>query len=357
MFFCVGPISLRVSFNGGFDDHFFREKLSPATDRGQSVSVPATDILGVSRFDDPGVVNFGGSITDIGAYEFRASSLDTTPPTLTSSTPAFVHNSGTRAFDLRNISLTFSKDVNPIEAGSSLIYELRGPGENGSFDNSDDAIYQLNATYDIATRTATLTLLDSNPLPVDAYRLTLFDRPTVFLHDLAANRFDGDANGVAGGSYVRVFNIGVNVAPVLSGANPLPNINENVADASNFGMLISDLIAGQVSDTPGSLSGIAVSIASSLNGQWQYRTNNASSFQGIAPLLAGGSVLLLAADSDTRIRFVPNAFYFGTDAGLAFRAWDQADETAEGTSILPSSLLSTALSQQTANASLVPHAR
>jgi hypothetical protein len=91
------------------------------------------------------------------------------------------------------------------------------------------------------------------------------------------------------------------------------------------------------------------------NGVWEY-TLNGSLYAPIAPQVASGRVLLLSADSNTRIRFVPNANYFGTVGGLTYRAWDGADENAEGTSILPSAILTRSLSQAVATSSIAINA-
>ena len=69
-------------------------------------------------------------IVDLGAYGFRGSSLDTTPPTVTGTSPAAIAASGT-TFSFTQFQVSFSKPVNPIDADSPAAYELREAGSNG----------------------------------------------------------------------------------------------------------------------------------------------------------------------------------------------------------------------------------
>ncbi|QJW84708.1 hypothetical protein HK414_16500 [Ramlibacter terrae] len=119
-----------------------------------------------------------------------------------------------------------------------------------------------------------------------------------------------------------------NVAPVLAGSNPLPVLAEDPSLSGNTGMLVADLVAGQVTD-PAGVYGIAVVGAGSANGTG-YRRSDTAAWQAFGTVGATNSVLLLA-DSDNRVRFVPNANWNGTDTGLLFRAWDGSGGTAGGT--------------------------
>ncbi len=62
------------------------------------------------------------------------------------------------------------------------------------------------------------------------------------------------------------------------------------------------------------------------------------SFSDIQTQLAGGKVLLLSSVSAARLRFRPNPNFFGNAGGVSYVAWDQADMTAHGSSVLPGSL-------------------
>ena len=143
----------------------------------------------------------------------------------------------------------------------------------------------------------------------------------------------------------------IHVAPVLSGSNNLTAINEN--DTTNNGTLVSDLIAGQVTDTNHAESfGIAVTAVENTNGTWQYSTNGGSTWTAFGtPSVTAAR--LLAADADTRVRFVPNANWFGTVAGgLDFHAWDQTSGTAGATADVTTSGGMTAFSSATAAAAV-----
>jgi hypothetical protein len=147
-------------------------------------------------------------IVDIGAYEFRGSSLDTTPPTIAGTTPTIIQSSGATGAALTQLQVTFSERVNPIDAGAPAIYELRKAGSNG-FGSPDDVVYTLTPSYDPNGTVATLAIsgFTGGALPGGLYRLTIFSNNTASIHDLAGLLLDGDSNGTAGGNYVRVFTI------------------------------------------------------------------------------------------------------------------------------------------------------
>ena len=122
----------------------------------------------------------------------------------------------------------------------------------------------------------------------------------------------------------------MNDPPVLSGANDLRSINMN--DVTNPGTMVSALLAGRVTDQDsGALSGLAVIGADNTHGAWQYKTNSGSGWMNFGSPSAS-SARLLAADANTRVRFVPNTNWAGTvNGGLTFFAWDQTSGTAGGT--------------------------
>ena len=62
--------------------------------------------------------------------------------------------------------------------------------------------------------------------------------------------------------------------------------------------------------------------------------------------------LLLAADDDSRVRFLPNADFFGLAGGISLRSWDRSDGSLEGSFPLPDSLPTRPLSVTTLAASL-----
>ena len=296
-------------------------------------------------------------ITDMGAYEFRGDSGDATPPQVVSSNPSSIQANGVVAAPVGEVRLIFSEEINPIDARSPAAYELRGAGANGLFNDSDDILFVLQPSYSAGQNTVVLTAaaatgpLPGGSLPVGVYRVTVFAGVDAAIHDLSGNRLDGASVGVEGGNYVRTFNVIANVAPTLLGANPLTSILQNEPDASNPGTLISQLLQGQVTDPDGPSQGIAVRQATSSAGTWQYALDGVN-FLPVVPKLTAGKLLLLAADSNTRVRFQPNTGYFGTANDLVFSAWDTADELLEGTDVLPSLLAARSLSATSASASI-----
>src|SRR5439155_921365 len=107
-------------------------------------------------------------------------------------------------------------------------------------------------------------------------------------------------------------------------------INED--DTSSAGTLISSLItsggAGYITDVDaGALEGLAITAADVTNGTWQYTIDGGTTWIALGAV-SNSSARLLAADANTRIRFVPNADFNGTiAAALTFRAWDRTSGT------------------------------
>ena len=144
-----------------------------------------------------------------------------------------------------------------------------------------------------------------------------------------------------------------NTAPVLSGANDLTNIREDLTNAANVGTLVSALIAGQVTDADGgALTGIAVTGVVNTNGTWQYSTNGGGSWTAFGSPGAA-TARLLAANASTYVRFVPSGDYNGTVSnGITFRAWDRTSGTAGSTADVSTNGGTTAFSTATASASV-----
>ena len=124
-----------------------------------------------------------------------------------------------------------------------------------------------------------------------------------------------------------------NEAPLLSGANDLTAIDED--PISNPGTLVSDLIAGQISDPDsGALTGIAVIGVDDTNGTWEYTIDGGSNWIVFGAVDAS-SARLLTADANTYVRFVPDANWNGTVTnGITIHAWDQTSGTAGDTADL-----------------------
>ncbi|MCA9049689.1 MAG: DUF4347 domain-containing protein, partial [Planctomycetaceae bacterium] len=137
----------------------------------------------------------------------------------------------------------------------------------------------------------------------------------------------------------------LNTAPVLDNTKSpaLASVNQNSgAPSGAVGTLISGLVdlatpSGQVdnvTDTAGSYTGIAVTAANTTNGTWWYSINNGSTWAALGAV-SSTSARLLAADSQTRIYFQPNAGFSGTIASaITFRAWDRTSG-ANGSLVSP----------------------
>jgi hypothetical protein len=152
---------------------------------------------------------------------------------------------------------------------------------------------------------------------------------------------------------------GQNDAPVLddSGNMTLNAINEDVANASNPGTLISDIIASAGGDRitdvdAGAIEGIAVIAVNNTNGAWQYSIDNGTNWLPFNSPNAT-TARLLASNATTRIRFVPAANFNGTvNPGITFRAWDQTSGTNGATADTSTNGGTTAFSIMTETASI-----
>jgi subtilisin-like proprotein convertase family protein len=123
----------------------------------------------------------------------------------------------------------------------------------------------------------------------------------------------------------------VNSAPVLTPGDvqDLDAIDEDEENATNSGTLVSDVLGTAVTDADGDPEGIAVTDVDNTDGTWQYATTGSNWTSFGSP--SQSSARLLAADSNTRVRFVPDTNYHGTVSnGITFRAWDQSDSSSEG---------------------------
>ncbi len=154
------------------------------------------------------------------------------------------------------------------------------------------------------------------------------------------------ASGGGGEGVVAMFSGLGNTAPMLSGANDLAAQRE---DAASSGTRVSDLVAARIADVDsGALAGIAVTAVDSSHGSWQFSTNGGSSWSALASP-AAGSGLLLNADAQTRVRFVPAANYAGSST-ITFRAWDRTTGSAGTVVAIPRTGGGSAFSNATATA-------
>ncbi len=191
----------------------------------------------------------------------------------------------------------------------------------------------------------------------------LFSPGSSFSFTVQASVSNMDA-GLGGSTATSTITVNAqNDAPMFdnTGNMSLTAINEDVADASNTGTLVSAIIASaggdRITDVDASpLEGIAVIAVDNMNGTWQF------SITGGAPWTAFGSpgassARLLASDANTRVRFVPTANFNGTvAAGLTFHAWDQTSGMNGGTADVNTNGGTTAFSTATETASITVNA-
>ncbi|MEM7257822.1 MAG: DUF4347 domain-containing protein, partial [Pseudomonadota bacterium] len=136
-----------------------------------------------------------------------------------------------------------------------------------------------------------------------------------------AQGYGGEQIGTA---TVSVFINAQNDAPVLdnSGVATLTGVLQNSAD--NGGTTVAQMVASAGADIitdadAGALEGIALLTADSINGTWQFSTDNGVSWTTTNP--SAGSAVLLAPTS--LLRFEPVNGFTGT-ADITFRAWDKS---------------------------------
>ena len=139
------------------------------------------------------------------------------------------------------------------------------------------------------------------------------------------------------------YTVPANTAPTLD-ATKSPVLSAIAEDAGApvgaVGTLVSALVdfaspSGQVDNVTdadaGAQLGIAITAASTSNGSWWYSTDGGGSWSALGSP-SDSSARLLAADSDNRLYFQPNANYNGTTANaITFRAWDRTSDTDGGT--------------------------
>ena len=190
------------------------------------------------------------------------------------------------------------------DGGQSLTYAIVGGNINSAF--AIDAI------------TGEITVANAAAL----------DFETRSSFSLTVRALDDGSPALAIATTVVITLIDVNDAPVLdtSGAMSCNPINQGAVN--NAGTLVSDLIASAGGDRirdqdAGAVEGIAIINADTTYGSWKFSTDGGTTWSELGAV-STSSARLLAADSLTRVRFVPVLTYNGTVSNaLTFRAWDQ----------------------------------
>lgn len=119
----------------------------------------------------------------------------------------------------------------------------------------------------------------------------------------------------------------VNDAPVLDTTSD-PTLDPVWEDAkSPAGTLVSKFASAAISDVDANArKGIAVTSVDAENGKWQFSLDGGKTWQNFG-VVSEDSARLLAADSLTKVRFIPNPD-FDEQVTLTFRAWDRTEGTA-----------------------------
>lgn len=199
-------------------------------------------------------------------------------------------------------------------------------GNTGDFTNIPSA-YVADASLgpSLTGETASINVV----LPADAN-----NKPEVQVRIITSNAVGNDELIAIEGLVISSQPVGAtNAAPVLVDSNfVVPAIDEDVADVTNTGITIDQLIVNAggdpITDTDaGALEGIAVTAVDNTNGNWQYSINSGVSWNSFGTPTAAAARLLVR-DASALIRFVPNANFNGViPTAVTFRAWDRTTGT------------------------------
>jgi hypothetical protein len=119
--------------------------------------------------------------------------------------------------------------------------------------------------------------------------------------------------------------IPANDAPVAA-ATTLTSISEDVADTSNVGTSVFDMVAAITDVDSGANKGIAITAINTTDGRWQYTLNGGTTWVTMLNVSTTNAIPL-AANLNHKVRFIPNPTFSGTTT-FQFRAWDQTNGTA-----------------------------
>ncbi|MCP4700287.1 MAG: hypothetical protein GY862_26060 [Gammaproteobacteria bacterium] len=161
---------------------------------------------------------------------------------------------------------------------------------------------------------------------------------SIYGDSVAVGAADTDDGGSGSGSMYAYTLSFSNAAPVLqSDIDPayLDAIIEGTTD-TDMGTLINEFLTRGgieriIDEDAGAVQGIAVTAADNSNGKWQYSMDAGNNWMDFgAP--ANSAARLLAVDTDTRVRFLPDAKFNTAELAdadkpkIIFRAWDRSDD-------------------------------
>jgi ELWxxDGT repeat protein len=157
--------------------------------------------------------------------------------------------------------------------------------------------------------------------------ITLGDAPSTLQRTLSLKVSDGDG-GISNVATKTVNVVAVNDAPVLD--NSLSPTLPTIAEDTKFpaGTPVWKLLSGAVQDADtGAKRGMAVTAASTFNGNWQFKLSGGA-WQAMGDIASNSPALLLP--SDAQVRFIPKQDFHGA-VKLFYRAWDQTQGSSGGT--------------------------
>lgn len=104
------------------------------------------------------------------------------------------------------VILGFDRELNAASVDSYTI-AIESTGGDGRFDNGATLVTGSSLSVLADNPTAVLIDLEGVDLVDDTYRVRVSGDGDIAVEDLAGQRFDGDADGLAGGDYVGVFTV------------------------------------------------------------------------------------------------------------------------------------------------------
>ena len=249
-----------------------------------------------------------------------------------------VTDSGTPAL---SSSATITINLNDLNEAPVLV----GVGQFSLDENSaeDTEVGTITAADQDAGQTLSYSIVSGNTsdaFGIDATgRISVLDStalnfevtPSFTLTVLAT---DNGLPTLSATTTVTVNLLNINDAPVLDDGGSMSLATINQGDVSNPGTLITDILATPedpiLDEDNGALSGIAVTGADTTHGTGSSPRTMGVTWSALGAV-SDSSARLLAADAQTRLRFVPASGYSGTNTnGITFRAWDRTRRHERG---------------------------
>jgi len=304
---------LRLTANGLVDSSFGGQGVVVAADDGYDN--PAS---GVALQPDGGIVVAGSTLRatrDFAVWRFVGRGLTLTP--------------GGAA-----VSFTEGGPAVPVAAGMTLTHHLPVVGATVRIGNyaagADELTYAPEPGATASFDAAAGVLSFSGAAPAATYQAVLRsvafasagDRPSALERLLTITVEDGQLTENQATVTVRVAVTPQNDAPILLADAELAAVLQG--SATHAGQKVIALFGGVFSDPDArpALSGVAVvgNPSAAAQGQWQYSTDNGTTWFAVGSVADDATALALSAA--TRLRFLPAAAYSGRPTPLTVRALD-----------------------------------